>query len=722
MAAAPVVLKFLCSLSRRRLPPPVTASTERALPVAPPAYPATRKVDQMDDYHGTLVADPFRWLEDDTSAETKAWVEAQNRVTFGYLEQIPSRDQLRDRLTALVNYPRVSAPAVKQQWYLFARNEGLQNQAVYYLQQGRTGTPSVLIDPNTLSPDGTTRVGGLTFDRHGQRLAYMLSHAGSDWQQIRVMDLTSRTELPDEIDWVKVSGIAWHGAGFFYSRYPEPVVTEAAFSLMNDDHQVYYHALGTPQSADRLVYHDPDHQQRFHTIGTTDDERYAVLSISDRGQGKDGNALLVMDLTVPDSTFTPLWTEFDDQMDVIDNVGDALLVLTNRHAPNQRVVRIDPANPDEAHWVTVIAERAEPVSSMSTGGGRLFATYLQDVSTRAYVHQLDGTLEREITLPGIGTAGGFSGERDATSVFYTFTSFTAPPTVFEYDIATGASTVFHEVDLPFDPSLFETRQIFATSKDGTRVPAFIVAKKGLVLDGANPTMLYAYGGFNVSLPPNFSAMRVAFLEQGGVYVQANLRGGNEYGEAWHQGGMKEKKQNVFDDFVAVAEWLFAHQYTRSDKLAIAGGSNGGLLVGAIMTQRPELARVALPAVGVLDMLRFHKFTIGWNWIADYGSSDAPDAFEYLSAYSPLHNLKDGVEYPATLITTADHDDRVVPAHSFKFAARLQEAHRGSRPVLIRIETQSGHGSSSLSKQIDEMADEYAFLFHNLDVTPTFAAR
>ncbi len=696
----------------------MTSPLEPARPTAPLTYPSTRTVDQVDDYHGTPIADPFRWLEDDSSAETKQWVEAQNLVTFGYLDQIPSRDALRARLTELVDYPRYSAPAVKQQWFLFTKNDGLQNQAVYYLQEGEAGVPVVLIDPNTLSADGTTRVAGLTFNKAGTRIAYMRSEAGSDWQQIRVIDVATREHLPDAVDWVKVSGLAWHGDGFFYSRYPAPANTDAAFSSMNEDHQVYFHTLGTPQSADRLIYQDRDNPQRFHTVGTTDDERYAVLSVSDRGQGKDGNALHVMDLTAATPAFTPLWTAFDDQMDVLDNVGDQLFVLTNRQAPNQRVVRISPSAPDEANWVTVIAERSEPVSGMSTGGGRLFATYLHDVTTRAYVHALDGTLEREITLPGIGTAGGFDGEHDATSVYYSFTSFTAPITVYRYDIASGQSTPLRDVTLPFDPTQFDTTQVFVTSQDGTKVPAFIVAKKGLVLDGANPTMLYAYGGFNVSLPPNFSAMRVAFLEQGGVYVQANLRGGNEYGEAWHQGGMKEKKQNVFDDFVAVAEWLFEHGYTCSDKLAIAGGSNGGLLVGAIMTQRPTLAKVALPAVGVMDMLRFHKFTIGWNWIADYGSSDDAEGFRYLVAYSPLHNLTDGTAYPATLITTADHDDRVVPAHSFKFAARLQQAHRGSNPVLIRIETQSGHGSSSLTKQIAEMADEYAFIFENLGVIPT----
>ena len=695
----------------------MTFPLEPARTPAPLTYPATRKVDQVDDYHGTPIADPFRWLEDDTSAETKAWVDAQNLVTFGYLDQIPSRDALRARLTELVNYPRHSAPLVKRHWHLFTKNDGLQNQAVYYLQEGEAGTPVVLIDPNTLSPDGTTRVAGLTFNNAGTRIAYMLSQAGSDWQQIRVIDVATREHLPDAIDWVKVSGLAWHGDGFFYSRYPEPENTDAAYSSVNEDHQVYFHTLGTPQTADRLIYQDRDNPQRFHTVGTTEDERYAVLSISDRGQGKDGNALHVMDLTAPEPAFTPLWTTFDDQMDALDNVGDELLVLTNRHAPNQRVVRINPAAPDETNWVTVIAERSEPVSGMSIGGRRLFATYLQDVTTRAYVHALDGTLEREIALPGIGTAGGFDGEHDATTVYYSFTSFTAPITVYRYDIASGISTPLRTITLPFDPTQFDTTQVFVTSKDGTKVPAFIVAKKGLVLDGANPTMLYAYGGFNVSLPPNFSAMRVAFLEQGGVYVQANLRGGNEYGEAWHRAGMKEKKQNVFDDFVAVAEWLFEHRYTCSAKLAIAGGSNGGLLVGAIMTQRPTLAKVALPAVGVMDMLRFHKFTIGWNWIADYGSSDDAEGFRYLVAYSPLHNLTDGTAYPATLIMTADHDDRVVPAHSFKFAARLQEAHRGPNPVLIRIETQSGHGSSSLTKQIAEMADEYAFIFENLGVTP-----
>jgi prolyl oligopeptidase len=698
-------------------PTPVTDTVpRRAL-----AYPATRQSDQVDDYHGTTVADPYRWLEDDTAEETARWVEAENAVTFGYLDEIPYRDALRARLTALVNYPRISAPDVKHQWRLFAKNDGLQNQAVYYLQDGDTGEAVVLLDPNTMSADGTTRVSSLTFDGRGTRIAYMISQSGSDWQQIRVMDLATRQDLPDQIDWVKVSSIAWFGDGFFYSRYPVPDNADAAYSSVNEDHQVFYHVLGSPQSADRLVYRDADNPQRFHHVGTTEDERYAVLYISDRGKGKDGSAFMVMDLRVPDGAFRPIWTEFDDDMGVLDNVGDALLVVTNRHAPNRRVVRIDLAAPDEAHWTTVVAERTEPLDGVTTAGGRLFATYFQDVTTRAYAFLLDGTIEREIALPGVGTAVGFHGEHDAISVFYTFTSFTAPATVYRYDLASGVSTQFRTITLPFDPTQFETTQVFVTSKDGTRVPAFIVAKKGLVLDGNNPTLVYAYGGFNVPLPPAFSALRVAFLEQGGVYVQANLRGGSEYGENWHRAGMKERKQNVFDDFIAVCEWLIAHKYTRSERLAMQGGSNGGLLVGAIMTQRPELCRVALPSVGVMDMLRFHQFTIGWNWIADYGSADDAEGFRYLYAYSPLHNLKDGVSYPATLITTADHDDRVVPAHSFKFAARLQAAHRGDTPVLIRIETKSGHGSSSLTKSIEETTDVFAFVFRNMGLVPAFDA-
>ena len=683
------------------------------------SYPTTRKGPVVEEYHGQPVADPYRWLEDDSSGETEAWVAEQNTVTFRYLNAIPFRNALRDRLATLVNYPRESAPEVRNGWHLFSRNDGLQNQAVYYLQRGERGAPEVLIDPNALSADGTTRVSMLTFDANAQRIAFMVSESGSDWQQIRVIDVETREELADHVHWVKVSTIAWFRDGFFYSRYPEPAADAAAYSVMNEDHLVFYHEIGTPQSADRLVYRDAEHPQRFHQLSTTDDERFALLYISDRGKGKDGMALSVMDLRDGISAFREVWSRFDDDLSVLDNMGDHLVVVTNRHAPNRRVVLIDTCAPDESRWSTILPEREEPLDGISCTGGRLFATYLNDVTTRAFVYHMDGTLEREIDMPGLGTATGFTGARDARTTYFTFTSFTEPARSYRYDIESGACSLHHAVSLPFDASQFETRQVFVPSIDGTRIPAFIVARRGLVLDGTNPTLLYGYGGFNISLVPTFSALRIAFLEQGGVFVQANLRGGAEYGERWHKAGMKERKQNVFDDAIAIAEWLIDAGYTRSSRLAIQGGSNGGLLVGAVMTQRPTLCAVALPAVGVLDMLRFHKFTIGWNWIADYGSSDDAEGFAYLRAYSPLHNLRDGVAYPATLITTADHDDRVVPAHSFKFAARLQEAHVGAAPALIRVETQSGHGGTSLSKSIDEAADVYAFLFQNLGVTPQF---
>ncbi len=695
----------------------VSNAPRTALPTAP-AYPPTRTDGQVDAYHGVSVPDPYRWLEDDISAETEAWVRAQNEVTDAWLGGIPWRDRLRARITELVDYPRIGQPHEQAGWVLFARNDGLQNQSVWYIQRGLDGTPDVLIDPNTLSPDGTTRVGTLAIDHEGKHLAYAISHAGSDWQVIRVRRLDSRLDLEEEIRWVKVSGIAWSGNGFFYSRYPAP--GDRALSDVNERHQVWYHTLGTSQDVDRLVFDDTVHPQRFHTVDTTRDERFAVLYISDRGQGKDGDAFAVQDLTSSDHEFRPIWTEFDDQFRVIDNVGDHLLVYTTRGAPNGRVVRIDPMHPAESNWQVVLAERHEPLQDVATGGGRLFAQSLADVTTRVRSYALDGTDEQAIELPSLGTASGFGGEPDATHLFYTFTSFTAPPTVFQYDLISGVSTVFQLPELSFDPAQFETQQVFATSRDGTRIPMFLVHKRGLQPNGQHPTLMYGYGGFNVTLLPSFSAARVAFLEQGGVFAQANLRGGGEYGEAWHRQGMKANKQNVFDDAIACAEWLIDNTWTSRERLAIQGGSNGGLLVGALLTQRPDLFGVALPSVGVMDMLRFHKFTIGWNWIADYGSSDDPKEFAALYAYSPLHRLTDGVHYPATLITTGDHDDRVVPAHSFKFAARLQSAQHGHAPVLIRIETQSGHGSSSLTKGIAEIADVYAFLMANMGVTPVFA--
>ena len=674
----------------------------------------------MDDYHGTKVADPYRWLEDETSPETAAWIEAQNAVTFPYLERIPYRHKLLDRVMQLNDYERYSAPSRKGEYFFFAKNEGLQNQSVLFIQKGLDGAPEVLIDPNAWSADGTVQLSAFAPSKDAKHAVYGISRSGSDWQQYKVMELATKRTLPDTVDWAKVSNVAWHGDGFYYSRYPEPPEGHEKASI-NENHQVFFHKLGTEQTQDALVYEDSAHLQRFHVLDTTEDERFAILEVSERGAGKDGNALFVRDLTKPGSAFGPLVPEItNDTFNVIDNVGDKILVSTNHGAPNWRVVLIDPAKPSEADWQTVLAERSEPIESATTAGGKLFATYLKDVTTRASVYSLDGKLENEIELPGPGSAGGFGGPHDAAFVFYTFNSLSVPPTIYRYDIAARKSSVFRAPTVPgYDASQFETKQVFYPSKDGTRIPMFLVYRKGLKLDGNNPTLLYAYGGFNIVLSPTFSAARIALLEQGFVYASANLRGGGEYGENWHRQGMKLEKQNVFDDFIAAAEWLVAQKYTSSAKLAIQGGSNGGLLVGTVMNQRPELFRAGIPQVGVMDMLRFHKFTIGWNWIADYGSSDNPDEFKALYAYSPLHNIKQGVKYPATLITTADHDDRVVPAHSFKYAATLQSLASRENPVLIRIETKSGHGASSLTKQLETTADVDAFVMYNLGVTPKY---
>jgi prolyl oligopeptidase len=683
------------------------------------AYPATRTMEHVDTYHGTAVPDPYRWLEQDTAKAVGEWVQAQNRVTFGYLETIPFREPLGRRLRELYDFPKQSLPQVKGKWLLHRRNSGLQNQSVIYLQEGERGTPRVLIDPNALSPDGTTRVGSTVFDRRGELLAYTLSQAGSDWQEIRVMHAATGRETGDRIRWVKVSGIAWWKDGFFYSRYPAPADTGVAYSAVNEDHKVYYHRLGTPQSADALVFDDPAHPQRFHLASVTDDERWLVLSSSDRGTGRRGEEIRVRDLARGQADFTTLVAGFDDEYNLVESLGDELLFTTNKGAPNWALVGVKPAAPGA--WRTVVAEREHVLQGASVVGGRIMATWLEDVAHRVRVLDYRGALVRELGLPGLGTVSGPSGERDAPFAYYAFSNFTTPPTIYRYDVRSGRSTVWSETKVPYDPAAFETRQVFYASKDGTRVPMFIVARKGIELDGKNPTLLYGYGGFNISLLPTPNPLLVAFLEQGGVYAQPSLRGGGEYGERWHEAGMKANKQNVFDDFIAAAEWLVANGWTSPEKLAIQGGSNGGLLVGAAMTQRPELFRVALPAVGVMDMLRFHKFTIGWNWIADYGSSDDPEGFRYLRAYSPLHNLRDGTAYPATLVTTADHDDRVVPAHSFKFAARLQAADGGPRPQLIRVETQSGHGASSTTKALQTTRDVYAFTMHELGMRPVYGA-
>jgi prolyl oligopeptidase len=681
-------------------------------------YPATQKVDHVDTYHGVSVPDPYRWLEDDNSAETAAWVEAQNKVTFGYLDRIPFRDALRKRVIALNDYEKYSAPSRKGPYTFFSRNSGLQNQSVLYIQKGLEGTPEVLIDPNTLSEDGTARLGAFAPSKDAKHAVYGVSLSGSDWQEYKVMELATKKTLADRIQWVKVSGVAWQGDGFYYSRYPAPETGKEKASI-NENHQVFFHRIGTAQTDDTLVYQDAVNAQRFHTLDTTEDERFAILTISERGKGKDGNALFARNLSKNDREFRPVIKEIGDStFSVVDNVDDRLLVATNHKAPNMRVVLIDPAQPDEANWKTVLAERPEPLQDVGTAGGKLFVTYMKDVTTRAYVHSLDGKLENEIPLPGPGLAAGFGGQRDDAFVFYTFNSLNVAPAIYRYDIATKKSAVFREPKIPgYDSRAYETKQVFYTSKDGTRIPMFLVHKKGLKLDGNNPTLLYAYGGFNVVQWPTFSAARLALLEQGFVYASANLRGGGEYGETWHKAGTKLEKQNVFDDFIAAAEWLIANKYTSTPRLAIQGGSNGGLLVGAVMNQRPELFGVAIPQVGVMDMLRFHKFTIGWNWAADYGSSDNADEFKALKAYSPLHNIKKGVKYPATLITTADHDDRVVPAHSFKYAATLQELASKETPILIRIDTKSGHGASNLTKSLETTGDIYAFMMFNMGLKP-----
>ncbi|HEY9284835.1 MAG TPA: prolyl oligopeptidase family serine peptidase [Pyrinomonadaceae bacterium] len=683
-------------------------------------YPATKKVEQFDTYHGVRVADPYRWLEDEKSPEVAKWVEEQNKVTFAYLEKIPFRQQVRARLEKLFNYPKFGSPFRRGEYYFFSKNDGLQNQSVLYVQKGLDGAPEVLLDPNKFSADGTVQLAGFSLSKDAKHAAFCKSKGGSDWRDCYVMEVATRKQLADELKWVKVSGLSWAGDGFYYSRYDAPKDGNLMTSA-NEGHKVYFHRLGTPQAEDALVYEDKANPQRFHNVSTTEDERFALLNISDRGKGRKGNALFFRDLSKNDKTWTPVVAEVgDDVFGVVDNVGDKFLLQTNKGAPNWKVVLYDPKKPAEADWKTVLPERAEPLQGAGTGGGKLFATYLKDVTTRAYVYSLDGKLENEVQLPGLGVAGGFGGNNDDKFIFYTFSSFNFPPAIYRYDIASKKTTLFRTPTIPdFRGDNFETRQVFYTSKDGTRVPMFIVHKKGLKLDGRNPTLLYGYGGFNSSTTPGFSALRLALLEQGFVYVSANMRGGGEYGEKWHEAGTKLKKQNVFDDFIGAAEWLIANKYTSPDKLAIHGVSNGGLLVGAVANQRPELFKAVIQQAGVMDMLRFHKFTIGWNWIADYGSADNPEEFKALYAYSPIHNVREGVKYPATLITTADHDDRVVPGHSFKYAAVMQEKQAGDNPVLIRIDTKSGHGASSTTKAIEQAADIYSFLMHNLGVAPKY---
>jgi len=678
-------------------------------------YPQTKKVEQSDDYFSNKISDPYRWLENDTARDTEAWVKEQNAVTNSYLSKIPFRKKIHDRLTELWNYPRYSSPSKEGEWVVFYKNDGLQNQAVLYVQKGMKGTPEVLLDPNKLSKDGTVALQATAFSKKQKYFAYAVSASGSDWQEIYVMDFAGKKLLSDKLEYVKFTGISWKGEeGFYYSGYERPKDEKTKFSAKTEYQKVFFHKIGTPQSADQLIYEDREHPLRYVSGGLTEDERFLILSIA---EGTDGSEIKVKDLQDKAAKgFTTIVKGFNTNAGVVDNVGDKLLLQTNSNAPNNKVVLLDPKNAAEANWKVIIPEQKEMLEGVGTGGGKLFASYLKDATTQVNQYSVDGKLEHKIELPGVGTASGFGSKKEDDFFYYTYTSYTYPPTSFRYDIKTGKSELFRSSEVKFDPAGFETKQVFYTSKDGSKVPMFITHKKGLKMDGTNPTLLYAYGGFNVNLTPSFSVANLAFIEMGGVFCVANLRGGGEYGEEWHKGGMLDKKQNVFDDFIAGAEFLIKEKYTSSERLAIRGGSNGGLLVGACLTQRPDLFKVAIPQVGVLDMLRYHKFTVGWGWAVEYGSSDKEEQFNYLIKYSPLHNVKKGTCYPATLVTTADHDDRVVPAHSFKFAAALQEAQGCDNPTLIRIDAKAGHGAGKpTSKMIDEAADIWSFVFYNMGV-------
>jgi prolyl oligopeptidase len=682
-------------------------------------YPPTQSVDHTDDYFGVEVADPYRWLEDDRSEETAEWVQAQNVVTQSYLENIPYRSAIEERLTELWNYEKYGTPSKHGDRYYFFKNDGLQNQSVLYVQETLEDEPKVFLDPNQFSTDGTVSLATVSFTKDGSMVAYAISESGSDWRKVLVMDVASQEVVEDTLRDVKFSGIAWKdNEGFFYSSYDKPE-EGSDLSGINMNHKLYYHKLGTPQSSDELVFGGEQTPRRYVSSTVTDDQNFLAITAA---MGTTGKELYIKDLRQSDSEIVPVVENFENNHSVVHSEGNILYILTNLDAPNQRLVKVDAAEPTPENWVDVLPEKDYVLQSVSFAGGKLFANYLKDASTRIEQYDLPGNFEKVVDLPTIGTAAGFDGEMEQDTLFYAFTSFTYPTTIFAYDVASGESSVFKQPQLAINPEDFETKQIFYESKDGTKIPMFIVHRKGMEMDGQNPTYLYAYGGFNISLTPSFSVVRLYWLENGGVFAMPNLRGGGEYGEAWHEAGMQMNKQNVFDDFIAAAEYLKANNYTSTEKLAIAGGSNGGLLVGATMTQRPDLCQVALPAVGVMDMLRYHKFTAGAGWAPDYGIADSSQAmFEYLHAYSPLHNIEEGVAYPATLVTTADHDDRVVPAHSFKFAATLQEKHAGENPVLIRIETKAGHGAGKpTSKQIEEWTDKYAFTYYNMNVMPEHA--
>lgn len=702
----------LCTLAWAVMSPERAAAQSDSTPLV---YPKAKTVDQVDDYHGTKVADPYRWLEDTDSAATHEWVEAENKLTFSYLDQIPYRSAIRDRLLKLWNYERFTVPEQQGGRYFYQHNDGLQNQNVLLVAESLNAEPRVLLDPNTLSSDGTVALAGSALSDDGKLMAYGTATSGSDWTEWHVRDVDTSKDLPDDIKWVKFSGASWtkDNKGFYYSRYDEPkegTVMRGA----NYFQKLYYHRLGTAQAEDKLIYDRPDNKELGFAGGVTDDGRYLVISVWQGTSPK--NRLYYKDLTQPDSQVVRLLDDFDAQYSFVDNDGPVFLIQTDLDAPRGRLIAIDIRHPERSNWKTVVAQGADKLESSSIVDNLLLVGYLKDARTEVRVFDLNGKFLRNVDLPGIGTASGFGGKRKDKETFYSFTSFTSPTTIYRYDPAAGQSSVFRKPKVDFDASQFETKQVFYNSKDGTRVPMFLTYKKGLKLDGQNPTLLYAYGGFDISLTPFFSVPNVVWLEMGGIYAQPNLRGGGEYGEDWHLAGTKAKKQNVFDDFIGAAEWLIANKYTSTPKLAIRGASNGGLLIGACLTQRPDLYGATLPEVGVMDMLRFQKFTIGWAWTSDYGSSDNAEDFKWLYAYSPLQNLKPGTKYPPTMISTSDHDDRMVPGHSFKFAATMQADQAGPAPVLIRIETKAGHGAGKpISKVIDETADAWGFVAHNLNM-------
>ena len=684
-------------------------------------YPDAKKIDHSDDYHGTKVLDPYRWLEDDArnSKEVAEWVKAQNDVTNAYLAGIPERETIKKRITDLWNYEKISAPSKIGGRIFFSKNDGLQNQSVLFVQDGPDGAPRVLIDPNALTKDGTVALAGTSVSEDAKSIAYGLAEAGSDWNTWKVRDVASGKDTSDELKWVKFSGLSWthDGRGFFYSRFPEPA-KEAAFQSTNENQKLYYHRLGSPQSDDVLVYARPDQPKWMVGGVVTEDGRYLLVELGD-GTTSGKSRVLVKDLLEPYGMPMPVIDNAEAKWDLVGNDGAVFYFKTDADAPKGRVVSIDARKPEKPNWKTIIPEGKDVLLGVGFIGGLFSCNYLQDAKSAVKFYTVEGRFVRDVQFPdAVGSAGGFGGKRSETETYYTFTSFNRPPTIFAYDVITGTSKLFRQPKVAFTPGDYEVKQIFYASKDGTKVPMFICHKKGLKLDGSNPCLLYGYGGFNISLTPAFSVSRLQWMEMGGVFAMPNLRGGGEYGEDWHRAGTKLKKQNVFDDFIGAAEYLIKEKYTSSPKLAIQGGSNGGLLVGACMTQRPELFGAALPAVGVMDMLRFQKFTAGRFWTDDYGSSDNAEEFKALLAYSPYHNLKPGTKYPATMVTTADTDDRVVPGHSFKFAARLQECQAGSAPVLIRIETKAGHGAGKpTSKAIEEVADQWAFLVKTLDFKP-----